>query len=177
MSEIQRLNTRDFLNVELYWLKQLFHQLNDVTCYTSWRDGYLINPSSLNLIIKYLAIECYEGLNDYGIDIYQKLPGIKHNGFETRFQKTIDSFKSVGYDESMSDITVHKHDKDLVNGTHTLTCCVYFNIPFVTFNYVSEYPSRYFKSRICEKGYPRTIDTQTKYKINEAIPRIIKKYY
>ena len=177
MNDIHRLTTRKFLDVELQWLGQMFQQLNETTCYTPWRDGYLINPTSLNLIIKYLAIECYEGLNDHGIDIYEKLPGIKNNGFETRFKKTIDSFKNLGYDENRSDITVHRHDKDLINGSHTLACCVYFNTPIVTFRYVDEYPPRYFKPRVCEKGYPKTIDMKTKNIIDQATTRIINKFY
>ncbi len=83
-------------------------------------------------VVRYLAIENYFGLNDYGFKLYRKMQSLRMgedyvDSAETTFKNLIKSFDKNGYDNNSS-ITCDENLK-LLDGSHRLALALYFGIP------------------------------------------------
>lgn len=95
----------------------------------------------LDIVIKYLAIENYYGLNEDGFELYSKLQagitaeneqyqGIFSDISTAVYKELIESFEKGGYDLS-SEITCDKNLR-LLDGAHRMALCMYHNVPMVS---------------------------------------------
>ena len=87
-----------------------------------------------DMIVRLLAVECYFGKNDYGLDFYKRMQ-IGRTGKEwaekavSIFENLIRSFDKNGYDES-SEILLDKN-LHLIDGSHRMALAMYYNIPTI----------------------------------------------
>lgn len=89
----------------------------------------------MDTVVRYLAIECYFGENDFGFDLYKKMQSErKGQGYgevaEKKFRSLIASFEKSGYDLS-SKIILDKN-LALVDGSHRLALALYLGIDVVS---------------------------------------------
>lgn len=92
--------------------------------------------NAVDVIVKYLAIESYFGLNNYGFSLYKKMQEKRiGENWNDRFKNLIQSVEKNGYLNNFTietDINYSIHD-----GAHRLALAMFFNIPYVsvkTFN-------------------------------------------
>lgn len=119
--------------------KDLFIKTNDLFL-AQYKDNKF---NAVDIAVKYLAIENYYGLNNYGFELYNKLQYYRINqNWEKRFIKLIESVE-LGYDENSiidTDLNYSIH-----NGAHRTALALYKDIPelkirlFNTFLYRREY--------------------------------------
>ena len=149
----------------------------DCTNFIPYKDGYLIHWGFASFAVKYLAVECFFKKNTYGIKFYEKLSGIQKNGFKKRFKPVIESFESYGFSKDKANIHVQLPSKNnkqgtLINGSHTITCCVYFKIRNIYCREVTCLAEGYSKSRCLENGIPQIITEDEKILLDNEIKRV-----
>lgn len=129
--------------------KDLFIKTNDLFL-AQYKDNKF---NAVDIAVKYLAIENYYGLNDYGFELYNKLQYYRINqNWEKRFINLIESVE-LGYDQNSiidADLNYSIHD-----GAHRTALALYKDISklkirlFNTFLYRREYGidwlKKYFK--------------------------------
>lgn len=132
----------------------------------------LLNPRRIDIVAKYYYIKAREkGENlKLAIELYRKHieafsdgtfsePGnSKKSTFDdylTYFDKMIDSFKSIGFDESLSIIPVGKN-LEILDGSHRAACALYFKeeVKVMCFESLSvDYGFEFFKKRLLDDFY------------------------
>ena len=105
---------------KVYNVQELFMQQNK-------KNGY----SRMDIIVRYLAIENYYGINGYGFELYRKMQDKRiEQGYSElaleKFIQLIKSFQEQGYDKK-SEILLDKNLK-LLDGSHRIACALYFGI-------------------------------------------------
>lgn len=99
--------------------------------------------NAIDIIVKYLAIENYYGLNNFGFDLYNKTQRIRTNkDWDNRFKKLIESIESK-YDVSSfveTDLNYSIHD-----GAHRTALALFHNI--------DELPLRLFNTSLYRRTY------------------------
>ncbi len=82
----------------------------------------------MDIIIKHIAIDHFYGKNDYGFELYEKLYP-KPGGRVERFKRLIKSFEENGFViYEHIPIPVTESYELLDEGSHRVTCCLYFGI-------------------------------------------------
>lgn len=94
--------------------------------YKNMKDGELFR---YDIVVRYLAIECFHGLNDYGYDLYNKMQNARQgDGYaETsmrKFVELIKSFEADGYDQSSSILI--GQDFGIIDGSHRMALALYY---------------------------------------------------
>ena len=89
------------------------------------------NFNRLDIVVRYLAIENYYGLNNYGFDLYKKMQAARINNDWVdesldKFKKLISSYQNNGYDNT-STIILNKEAK-LWDGSHRIALGLYHNL-------------------------------------------------
>lgn len=90
----------------------------------------------MDIIVRYLAVESYYGLNDVGFDLYNKMQ-TKRGAYplaEQNFKALIESIANNGFDNSFP-IPVDSYG-NVKDGAHRLTLAIYFNIKQVAVDIV-----------------------------------------
>lgn len=95
--------------------------------------GNLFNR--MDIVVRYLAIECYFKKNDFGFDLYRKMQAERiGNGYEVvaekKFKDLIASYEENGYDRS-SEIVLDCNLM-LMDGSHRLALALYYGIETVS---------------------------------------------
>lgn len=122
-------NKKDLVKIDSRW-KNIEFDINKV--YTRKISEY-ITDEHIDIIVRYLYVKAYIENRNY--DKYKKLyekmqdKRIGYCNLE-EFNEIIDSFKENGYLKEYP-IPINKKGK-MLNGSHRLSCCLYFNInPYV----------------------------------------------
>lgn len=95
------------------------------------------NKNRLDIIVRLLYVECKYNENSYGVELYQKMQRIRwpirfaKGMYEPKFNTLIDSFSKSGFIKDNPIIL--NANKKLVNGSHRLACCIYFNCDEITY--------------------------------------------
>ncbi len=89
----------------------------------------------MDIVVRYLAIECYFKKNDFGFDLYRKMQAERiGNGYEIvaekKFKDLITSYEQNGYDRS-SEIVLDCNLM-LVDGSHRLALALYYGIETIS---------------------------------------------
>lgn len=105
---------------------------------TKWllKNSMKNNMNASDIIVKIMAIENYFGVNDYGMDMYNKMQKIrvsqnklieieKANNQE-EFINLIESFKKSGFNNKYP-VELNKKF-EIFEGSHRLACSIYFGI-------------------------------------------------
>ncbi len=91
---------------------------------SQYKDEYF---NAVDIVVKYLAIENYYGLNNYGFKLYEKMQSKRINeNWNERFVKLIQSFEKDGLKNMFpieTDINYSIHD-----GAHRLALALFFRI-------------------------------------------------
>ena len=135
------------------------------------------NFNAIDIIIKYLAIENYFGLNGFGFELYNKTQSLRTGkNWEKRFKALIESI-SKGYDNEShieTDLNYSIHD-----GAHRVALALFFNqdnLPlrlFNTFLYRRPYDLGWFYENDFSKEELDIIKT----KLNELLEKVSEPYY
>lgn len=91
--------------------------------------------SRMDIVVRYLAIECYYRKNDFGFDLYRKMQeGRKGHEYEVmaekRFKDLIASYEENGY--NISSEIVLDCNLMLVDGSHRLALALYYGIETIS---------------------------------------------
>jgi hypothetical protein len=137
-----------FLNVLLFiiYLILIFLALNNIFLdrkehYNNYQYEIIplkqilkINKNRVDIKIRLLAIEEYFKKNDIGYNFYKKMQEkrvrkakITPTMYLNKFKNLIHSIETTGYD--LNNPIVCNKDLFLVDGSHRIACCIYFNIP------------------------------------------------
>lgn len=99
------------------------------------------NYQNMDGIVRYLAIENYYGLNDFGFKLYKKMQLLRVNEDRSeRFKSLIDSFEEKGFDRNHP-IDVNKHNL-IKDGSHRLALAMYHRLDNVTIRINPKHPNR-----------------------------------
>lgn len=91
----------------------------------------LENYNRLDIIVRYMYIEYYFNKNNKGKELYNKMQKkrvpeeYKKKNFLEIFNKTIEEFKT-GLNDNFP--LILNENLNLVDGSHRLSCCLYFDI-------------------------------------------------
>lgn len=85
----------------------------------------------LDIVVRYLAIEDYHGVNDYGFALYQKMQSQRISedyveGAVKKFRELIESWECNGYDRT-SEIECGDN-LHLIDGSHRVAMGLYYNV-------------------------------------------------
>lgn len=151
--------------------KDLFIKTNDLFLAQYKNNKF----NAVDIAVKYLAIENYYGLNNYGFELYNRLQYYRINqNWEKRFIKLIESFED-GYDQKSiidTDLNYSIHD-----GAHRTALALYKDIPevkirlFNTFLYRREYGIDWLK-----KYFKESELTTIEKKLDELLNKARKPY-
>ncbi len=132
--------------------------------------------NAVDIVFKYLAIENYYNINDYGFNLYNKLQYYRTGkDWSNRFKDLIKSFE-YGYNLNSkveTDLNYSIHD-----GAHRVALCLFHNIDdinvriFNTFLYRREYGFSYI-----EKYFNKNEINIIKVKLNELLNKCNHPYY
>ena len=119
--ENQNIRVRYSKEVEVSTIDFLLMQYNEDNCNEFER---------LDCAVRYLAIENYDGNNDFGIELDNKVQELwVGEVWEERFRKLIESVKSNGFDTSYQLET--NYNMKLLDGTHRCALAFYTNQEFI----------------------------------------------
>lgn len=92
--------------------------------------GGITDFNRLDVIVRYLAVECYYKMNDYGLELYRKMQEARiGQGYGDtavkRFMELIKSYQLYGYDDS-SEIELDENLM-LIDGSHRLALVLFYH--------------------------------------------------
>lgn len=80
-----------------------------------------------DIVVRYMAIENYYGLNDFGFDLYKEMQLCRHGKVDIgKFKSVISSFEKNKYLKNKP--VVLFSDGALRDGSHRLACSLYFGV-------------------------------------------------
>lgn len=112
--------------------EKIFSERSSVDVFVNTEDLFMAqfingNYNAMDVIVKYLAIENYFGLNNFGFNLYNEMQNARIGEiWELRFKDLIKSFEEKGYDNNFpieTDINYSIHD-----GAHRLALAMFLNI-------------------------------------------------
>lgn len=97
--------------------------------------------NAIDVVVKYLAIENFYNLNNFGFKLYEKMQKYRINeNWNEKFNYLINSFEKDGYNNDsyiQTDLNYSIHD-----GAHRLALCLFFNIPYINLEIFNTFKSR-----------------------------------
>lgn len=127
---IKRLVNNNFT----YLIYRLIFGIKSISVYQLFADDKITKYYQALVAIRYLAIENYYGMNNFGWDLYKKTLECRSNkkieeDIE-KFKRLINSFEVFGYKKG-SAIYLDKNNC-CFNGTHRLALCVWSSIDTIS---------------------------------------------
>lgn len=107
-----------------------------------------------DIVVRYMAIESYYGLNDFGFDLYERMQLCRHGKSNLGgFKSIISSFEKNRYLKNKPIVLFS--DGALRDGSHRLACSLYFGIKDIPVRWLKEpngvdYSIRWFE----QNGFP-----------------------
>lgn len=94
------------------------------------KDIWLHNRDNYAIAVRYLAIENYFGLNNFGKQIYKEAFSLFSNKYTVekrlmQFHELIKNWLDNGYDEKKPSYIMDNYE--YIDGTHRITLAIYFN--------------------------------------------------
>lgn len=135
------------------------------------------NYNAIDIIVKYLAIENYYGINNYGFYLYNKMQYLRTNKeWEERFKKLIESMERGYNGQSFieTDLNYSIHD-----GAHRTALSLFYNIkeiPLRLYN-TSVYRRDYDLSWFYDNNFNNDELFLIKNKLDELLDKTLEPYY
>lgn len=134
--------------------------------------------NAVDIVVKYMAIENYFGINNNGFKLYQKMQEKRINeNWNNRFISLIKNVEKNGYNENSfieTDINYSIHD-----GAHRLALALFFGIKDLNIKVFNTEKSRriYNINWFIENGFTKEEVEQIKLKMSELIKMVNSPYY